>query len=132
MSKAKILVVEDEWIVANQICMNLEKSSYNVLKPVSTGEEAIAAIAAEKPDLVIMDIMLRGELDGIETAGRIVDQFDIPVIYLTAYSNLDLLERAKKTKPYCYLIKPFDVATLRSNIEMVLHKHAADKKLKDN
>ncbi len=130
MEKTKILVVEDEWIVANQICTNLAKSGYKAFKPAASGEEALKAIAAKRPDLVIMDIMLGGELDGIETADRIVSQFDIPVIFLTSYSNPGLIERASTTGSCCYLIKPFDNTTLRSNIEMALHKHRSEKPLK--
>jgi CheY-like chemotaxis protein len=127
---AKILVVEDEWIVADQICGNLRKIGYLVPPPVSSGDEAIKKIAEEKPDLVIMDIFLRGEMDGVETAKQINLKFDIPIIYLTAYSCSDLLERVKITNPAGYLVKPFEETELKCNIEIALHNHSQSKKLR--
>ncbi len=130
MNRAKIMVVEDEWIVADQICRNLQKLGYEVPPPLSSGTEAIRRIEEEKPDLVIMDIVLQGEMDGIETANQITEKFDIPVIYLTAYTCQDLIERAKLTKPFSYLVKPFEDSELQCNIEIALHKHQADRQLK--
>ena len=85
----------------------------------------------ERPDLILMDIVLKGKMDGIEAAERIALQFDIPVIYLTAYTNPEYIERAKQTKPFGYLVKPFKEHELYSNIEMALHKHRMDKEIKD-
>jgi putative two-component system response regulator len=128
----KILVVEDEWVVANQICDNLKDMGYVVCSTASTGDEAIRKVEADRPDLILMDIVLKGEMDGIETADRIALRFDIPFIYLSAYTNHEYIERAKQTKPFCYLVKPFKEQELYSNIEMALHKHRVDKEIKDH
>jgi CheY-like chemotaxis protein len=128
----KILVVEDEWIVADQICGTLRRMGYLVPPPVPSGEAAIKKITEEKPDLVLMDILLRGAVDGIETARQINSRFDIPVIYLTAHSDQELLERIKQTKPASYLMKPFNDNELQMNIEIALQHHADEKKLKNS
>jgi CheY-like chemotaxis protein len=126
----KILVVEDEWVVADQICVSLRKMGYLVPPPVSSGEEAVKKISAEKPDLVLMDISLSGSLDGVETALQINSRFDIPVIYLTAYSGQELWQRIKPTKPASYLVKPFNDNELQLNIEIALQNQADENKLK--
>ena len=131
MNNEKILVVEDEWVVADQICSNLRAFGYTVSSTASTGEEAIRQVEADRPDLILMDIVLEGEMDGIESADRITLRFDIPVIYLTAYAKSEYIERAKHTKPFGYLVKPFTEHELHSNIEMALHKHMIDKEIKD-
>jgi response regulator RpfG family c-di-GMP phosphodiesterase len=131
MNYEKILVVEDEWVVAAQICRNLKDYGYTVCSTASTGDEAIRKMKAESPDLILMDIVLKGKMDGIEAAARITSQFDIPVIYLTAYTNQEYIERAKHTKPFGYLVKPFTAEELHTNIEMALHKHKVDKEIKD-
>ncbi len=127
----KILVVEDEWVVANQLCSNLKDLGYTVCSTASTGEEAIRQVEADRPDLILMDIVLKGEMDGIEAADLIALRFDIPVIYLTAYINHGYIERAKQTKPLGYLVKPYNQKELYANIEMALHKHRVDKEIKD-
>ena len=129
---AKILVVEDEWIVADQICATLRKMGYLVPPPLSSGEEAIKTVVTEKPDLIIMDFCLRGAIDGAEAARRITSKSDIPVIFLTAYSSQDILERIKLTNPAGYLVKPFEDNELKVNIEIALHKHQNDRELKNN
>jgi CheY-like chemotaxis protein len=129
---AKILVVEDEWIVADQLCGNLRKMGYLVVPPVSSGEEAIQKIDEEEPDLVIMDFLLRGAIDGAETARQIALRSDVPLIFLTAYSSQDILEQIKLTNPAGYLVKPFEDNELKGNIELALHKHQQDKKLKND
>jgi putative two-component system response regulator len=126
-----ILVVEDEWVVANQICKNLRDFGYTVCSTASTGDEAIERAEAERPDLILMDIVLNGKMDGIEAADRITSQFDIPVIYLTSYTDQEYIERAKQTKPFGYLVKPYHLKELYANIEMALHKHRIDKEIKD-
>ncbi len=131
MESTKILVVEDEWIVADQLYNDLKQSGYAVSEPVSTGEDAIKSIETDKPDLVIMDVMLQGKMDGVETAEQIYARFDIPVIYLTAYTSSNLLERAKKTRPCSYLVKPFEYSELQCNIEIALHNHKKEKELKE-
>ena len=129
---AKILVVEDEWIVADEMCATLRKMDYLVPPPVSSGEEAIKKIAEEKPDLVIMDFFLRGKKDGAEVARKITAKSDIPVIFLTAYSSPDILERIKLTNPAGYLVKPFEDNELKGNIEIALHRHKGDRELRNN
>jgi len=131
MSNEKIMVVEDEWLVADQLCRNLKDLGYTVCGAASTADEAIEKAEEERPDLILMDIVLKGEKDGIEAADRITSQFDIPVIYLTAYTNQEYIERAKQTNPFGYLVKPFNQRELHSSIEMVLHKHKVDKEIKD-
>ena len=127
----KILVVEDEGIVAEDILQSLENMGYIVPKVLSSGQEALKVIPKIKPDLVLMDIVLRGTLDGIETSKRIKEKYNIPIIYLTAYADRDTLEKAKKTEPYGYLLKPFDVRELRITIEMALYKHYMERTLKE-
>ena len=125
------MIVEDEWVVADQICRDLKDLGYTVCQTASTGDEAIRKAEAERPDLVLMDIVLKGKMDGIEAADRITSQFDIPVIYLTAHTNHEYIERAKQTKPFGYLVKPFMAKELHTNIEMALHKHGVDKYIKN-
>lgn len=130
MSKAKILIVEDEWLVAQGISENLRDLDYEVVGTAASGEEALRLAAETSPDLVLMDILLRGEMDGIEAAERLRQQWDLPVVYLTAYADPHTLERAKVTEPYGYLLKPFEVRELYSAIEMALYKNRAEKRLK--
>ena len=129
--KSKILVVEDEWVVADRICKKLKELNYTVFAPASTGADAIKKIEEERPDLILMDIILEGKEDGIETAARIEARFGIPLIYLTAHTEQRLMERAKLTKPFSYLVKPFTDAELQCNIEIALHKHGIEKTLEE-
>lgn len=128
MTKSRILVVEDEAIVAMGIKQKLEDLGHQVVDIVFTGEDAVNAALGKKPDLILMDIVLKGAMDGIEAAGKIRKQIDIPVIYLTAYSDEEVLERARITEPYGYIIKPFKKSELNANIEMALYKHSEDVK----
>ncbi len=132
MAENRILVVEDESIIAADIKESLQNLGYAVTSIASSGEEAIKKAQENNPDLVLMDIMLRGEMDGIETASRIRFCFNIPVVYLTAYSDEKLLERAKITEPFGYIIKPFNERELHTNIEIALYKHKMEKKLKES
>jgi len=131
MSSEKIMVVEDEWVVADQLCRNLKDLGYTVSSTASTGDEAIRKAEADRPDLILMDIVLKGKMDGIETAVRIASQFDIPVLYLTAYTNQEYIERAKQTNPFGYPVKPYNQKELYATIEMALHKHRVDQEIKD-
>ncbi len=131
MNSEKILVVEDEWVVADQICTNLKDLGYQVCSIASTGNEAIRLAKTESPDLVLMDIVLKGKMDGIEAADRIASELDIPVLYLTAYTSQEYIERAKHTKPFGYLVKPYNERELCASIEMALFKHTVDKEIKD-
>jgi len=129
---ASILVVEDERIVAEDIQKSLQNLGYTILAVVSSGEKAIQKARGENPDLVLMDIVLKGEMDGIEAAERIYSQFNIPVVYLTAYADEKKLQRAKVTEPYGYLLKPFEERGLHTTIEMALYKHRMEKKVRES
>ncbi len=126
MAKAKIVVVEDQRIVAKDIAKRLKDLGYLVLATVASGEEAIKKVAENQPDLVLMDIQLKGEIDGIETAEQIRTDFDIPVIYLTAYADESTLQRAKITEPFGYIVKPFDEKDLQAAIEIALRRRIAE------
>jgi CheY-like chemotaxis protein len=123
----KILVVEDESIIALNIKKKLKSFGYTVPAIVSTGEEAIKMTEITFPDLILMDVMLKGDMDGVQAIEEIRKRFDIPVIYLTAYSDDEVLERAKLTQPYGYIVKPFKANDLRTNIEIALYKHKMEK-----
>ncbi len=129
MEKAQILIVENDGIIASDLQNRLEGFGFSVPAIVSSGEEAIQKIKENNPDLVVMDIVLDGEMDGIEAAGQIRSQFNIPVIYLTAYTDDNLLKRAKITEPFGYIIKPFEDRELHSSIEIALYKHKAEEAL---
>ncbi|NPE29542.1 response regulator [Methanococcoides sp. SA1] len=129
MTGSKILVVEDELITAMDIKNILEGFGYSVPATVASGEEAIEKVEEFSPDLVLMDIMLEGDMDGIQTAEQIHTHSDIPVVYLTAYADNDTLQRAKVTGPFGYLLKPFEEKELHTIIEIALYKHAMEKKL---
>jgi two-component system cell cycle sensor histidine kinase/response regulator CckA len=130
-SAATIVVVEDESIIAADIQRILVGYGYRVPPPVSTAEEAIEAVESHHPDLVLMDVNLRGDRDGIDAAARIRERFGVPVVYLTSFSDEPTLARAKKTLPFGYVIKPFSERELRTAIEVALHKHASETKLVD-
>jgi PAS domain S-box-containing protein len=131
MPKIKILVVEDESLVAKDIQNMLLGLGYEVLDVLSTGEEAIAALDRSDPDLVLMDIVLKGEIDGIVAAERIWETYEVPVIYLTAYADETTLARAKVTEPFGYILKPFDERELQTTIEMAFYKAKMDKTLRE-
>jgi len=128
----KLLVVEDEGIVAKDIQIRLGNLGYEVAAVASSGEEAIQKAAETHPDLVLMDITLKGEMDGIEAAEEIISRYDIPVVYLTAHTDGKTLQRAKITEPFGYILKPFGEKDLYSTIEISLHRHKMEKKLKES
>lgn len=127
----KIFIVEDEGIVAADIKQLLLNLGYDVVGVVSTGEQAIEKIEENPINLILMDISLEGEMDGIEAAKRIQRRLDVPIIYLTAHSDKKTLERAKVTDPFGYIVKPFDKPTLHTSIEMAIYKHRMKKKLEE-
>ncbi|MDY6939159.1 MAG: ATP-binding protein [Cyanobacteriota bacterium] len=131
MSLAKILIVEDELIAAANIARNLEKQGYEVTGKVNSGEKALEQVEKQSPDLVLMDIMLRGKLDGIETAEKIRDRYRVPIVYMTAYADRNTLDRAKQTEPYGYLVKPFKSQDISTTIEMALQKRKGEKKIEE-
>jgi PAS domain S-box-containing protein len=130
MAKAKILVVEDEGVVAMDIVNRLKNLGYDVPAVAFSGKQAIHKAEELRADLVLMDIVLKGDMDGIEAAKQIRERFDIPVIYLTAYADDKTLSRAKITEPFGYIIKPFEERELHTNIEIALHKHKMEKALR--
>jgi len=132
MAKKKIMVVEDEGVTSLRIHKSLKEKGYDIISNVFTGEDAVKITAEEKPDLIIMDIVLDGEMDGIEAAGKIHSEFDIPVVYLTAHSNEEMLKRIKETDPFGYIIKPFDDRELFIVVEIAFYKHKMDQKLKEH
>lgn len=131
MGQIQILVVEDEALVAEAIRRKLEKMGYDVPLTASSGEEAIKIADESSPDLVLMDIILQGKMDGIEAAGQIHSLFNIPVVFLTAYSDERTILRARITEPFGYIIKPFKERELQVAIEIALFKHDIERKLKE-
>ena len=130
MGKNNILIVEDDCIIANDTKQMLMSLGYNVIGIESTGKGAIKKVEEIIPDLILMDIKLKGELDGIQAAEQIVKQLDVPVIYLTALSNEKTIERAKITEPFGYLFKPFVQRELFSTIEIALCRYKLEEKLR--
>ncbi|OFX79186.1 MAG: hypothetical protein A2X12_01920 [Bacteroidetes bacterium GWE2_29_8] len=126
MAKSEILIVEDENIVAKDIQNSLEKLGYIVYGVVSSAEKAFNQIEEKRPDLIMMDIMLKGKINGIDAANIIKERFNIPVIFLTAYADDNTLKKAKIAEPYGYIIKPFKEKELQTTIEMALYKHEQD------
>lgn len=132
MVQAKVLVVEDEVIVAKTIASQLSQLGYLVIGTVSSGMAAIATARETHPDLVLMDIVLHGDIDGITAAVQIREQLDIPIIYLTAYADDNTLERAKVTHPFGYIVKPFTSNELRVTLEIGLFKHQLEREMREN
>jgi signal transduction histidine kinase len=131
MNGARIMVVEDERIVAMHLRQQLLKLGYDVPAPVASGEMALRQVEEVRPDVVLMDIHIEGALDGIETAAAMAEKHQQPVIYLTAYSEPATLDRARATKPYGYLIKPFSERELHATIQMALERCRAEKAQRD-
>ena len=131
-TKANILVVEDERVVASDLRFLLEGAGYQVCDMLASGEDAIRTTGTLRPDLVLMDITLRGEIDGIAAAEEIRRLYDIPVVFLTAHSDEGTLQRAKITEAFGYILKPFEERELRANIEMALYKHSTDRRLRES
>jgi len=129
MEKINIFIVEDESIVAKDIQNSLIKLGYNVVGIANNGADAIEKVVELAPDLVLMDIMIKGNLTGIEASEKIKEQINVPVIFLTAYADESTLTRAKITEPYGYILKPFKEIDLHSNIEMAIFKHRKDAAL---
>jgi CheY-like chemotaxis protein len=127
----RILIVEDDEIICNLITTMLEKKGYAVVGKVGSGEEAIIKAAELEPDLVLMDIHLDGEMDGVAAARYIFQLFHYPIVFLTALCDDGLLERAKHAQPLGYILKPFTDKDLTSNVEMALYNHSVRKKYLD-
>lgn len=132
MNNERILIVEDEGLIAYHLKEVLEKNHFKVPSTVASGEDAVKEVYNKNPDLVLMDINLAGEMDGIEAAKRIRADFNIPVVFLTAYGDDQILERAKKAEPYGYILKPFNERELVIIIDIAVHKHKNEKNVKLN
>lgn len=130
MDSAKIMIVEDKTMVAEDCRDCLENLGYTVSSVVASGEESIEKAASDRPDAVLMDIHLRDEMDGIDAADLIYSRFDIPVVFLSAYSDSELLKRAKQVGSFGYLVKPFEQRELYVTLEMALYKSNAEKERK--
>src|SRR6516164_9194303 len=130
MTRARILVVEDEGIVAQDIRNRLTRHGYTVVGVVETGADAVRLTAELRPDLVLMDIHLKGPMDGVEAAEHIRANWQIPVVYLTAYADDATLRRARVTEPFGYILKPFEERELPTILEMALYKNAAERRLR--
>ena len=127
MKKNRIMIVEDDIVTARSLQMSLEKLGYIITTIVSSGEQAIQKLEeGDSPDLVLMDISLQGELDGIETASILATRFNLTVIYLTSHDDKDVFEKAKMTNPYGYLIKPFNTEELKKIVELGVHRLRSD------
>ena len=132
MPKANILIVEDEAVVAADLAGKLERAGYRTIAVASDGEDAIETAKALGPDLVLMDIRLAGSLDGIKAAERIQAFRSIPIVYLTAHSDMATLRRAAATEPFGYILKPFDERDVTTQIEIALYKHQAERRLRES
>ena len=130
MAIPKIMIVEDESIVAMEIRSSLTDLGYTVTAIASSGEVALKRVAETQPDLVLMDINLKGNMDGVQTAEQVRANFGIPVIFLTAYADNNTLQRAKLTEPFGYILKPFEEKELNISIEMALYKHQRERQVK--
>ena len=132
MQQVQIMVVEDEKIVAADIRQNLTMLGYMVPAVLASGEEAIKKAAEQCPDLVLMDIQLKGRIDGIEAARIVQSRRNVPVVFITAFADEATIQRAKGTEPYGYLVKPFGKKELQSTIEIALYKYGRERRLKTN
>ncbi|WP_395007256.1 PAS domain S-box protein [Undibacterium sp.] len=128
MKPARILVVEDEMIIARELAVQLRMLGYEPVGHATRGAQAVALVGELLPDLVLMDIQLAGDMDGIAAAQAIHDQFDVPVIFVTAFATEETLRRAKITEPYGYILKPYSEREIHTVIQMALYKHQADLK----
>ncbi len=128
MTIARILIVEDEPVTAEDLHYILTSAGYAVTGIAVTGREAVDCAARDEPDLIIMDIRLKGKIDGIEATNLIHNTHQIPVIYLTAYADRDTLDRAKITLPYGYILKPFEKSMIKAAVEMALYRHETEQK----
>ncbi len=131
MAERHVLVVEDDGIIAARLEDTLRSWGFTT-EAAPSGEEAVAMAAARPPDLILMDVHLAGEIDGVEAAAQIRERGDTPVIYLTAYSDESLLDQAKVTEPHGYLVKPVRDKELRATVEMALYRHGMERRLRES
>jgi CheY-like chemotaxis protein len=129
---ARILVVEDEAIIGMAIEEMLQSAGYSVAAVAVSATEALLAVQLSKPDLVLMDIHIRGELDGVQAANRIREEFFLPVIFVTGHADQETLERARLTEPFGFLVKPISTLSLTSSIEIALYKHDTERRFEEH
>ena len=132
MPPAKILIIEDDRVVARDIRQQLTRMGHTVVGSTGRGEDAVGLALNAEPELVLMDIRLEGSVDGIDAAQQIRERCRIPVVFLTAYSDDETVKRATVTKPFGYLLKPYEDSQLRTIIDMALYKHAAERRLQES
>jgi len=132
MAHARILIVEDEKITAMEISHHVQSLGYEPLGPVASGEEAVATVCDFCPDMILMDIVLKGPMDGIQAATTILSKYHCPVVYITAHSDQSTLDRAKLSKPFGYIIKPISERELHIAIEIALYNHEMEERLKES
>ena len=130
MKKTSVLIVEDEVIIAKDLAQTLTKLGYTVAGHCTRGEDAVGMVEDKNPDIILMDIMLKGEMTGIDAAKEIRKKFEVPVVYLTAYSDEDSLNRANASAPSGYLVKPFKANDLRATIETALYRFREEQRLR--
>jgi PAS domain S-box-containing protein len=128
----KVLIIEDEQMIAEDIRFTLTQYNYEVAGIFSKGEDAVENLDDIRPDIILMDIMLEGELNGIETGIKVKEKFDIPIIFLTAYADISTIESTKQIAPYGYILKPFEAKELYAAIEIALVKYNSEKKLEES
>lgn len=121
----RVFVVEDDPNVATVLTARLDSLGYQVCGTAATGEDAVVGVHRHRPDLVTMDILLQGAMNGIDAAGRIAERMSVPIIYMTCLADRQIFDRAIRTNPYGYIVKPYEINELRSTIEIALVKHAA-------
>ena len=129
MAGTNVLVVEDEKIVSKDIQFSLKKLGYNVVGTADTGESAVEIALETKPDIILMDIKLKGDMTGIEAAASIRNQYNVPIVYLTANTDQGTIQEAKETEPHGYIIKPFKEVDIHTTIEMAIYKHRKEKEV---
>ncbi len=132
MAATRVLVVEDEPIVSLDVTRRLQRMGYEALPTATTGEHAVERALAERPDIILMDIMLDGDIDGIDAAARIRSVRPIPIIYISSHADDETLQRAKITEPFGYILKPFEDRELQTCIQMALYKHQMEERLLEN
>lgn len=129
MSKLRVLIVEDEPVIAENISMYLDNADFEVSGIAYDSDDALDQLQSNTPDAAILDVNLESEQDGIDIAGRINEKYQIPFLFLTSYSDKSTLDRAKQVKPSGYIVKPFNEKTLLASLEIAISNHAAEKNL---
>jgi CheY-like chemotaxis protein len=130
-SKLRALIIEDEILIAEELKERLSRLGFSVITTVDSAEEGVAIATRERPDVVLMDIRLKGKKDGVQAAEEIRRSVDVPIVYLTAYSDPLTVDRAKRTEHDGFILKPFQRSELQSTIEVAMHRHAIRSREKE-